>query len=91
MQALIKNTLKISQDSFSCCKMDVSAGIYELAHLMNSKGEIWACESEIVQSTNQTAIGMNISEKGAFSCKETNMRNTRGFARTTVLHIVFVQ
>ena len=88
---MIKSTSKISQNSFSCYKVYVSGGIHELAHLMNNKGEIKACESEIVQSTNQTSIGMNINERGAFSCRETNMRNTRCFARAAVLHIVFVQ
>jgi hypothetical protein len=88
---MIKGTSKISQNSFSCCKVYVSGDIHELAHLMNNKGEIRACESEIVQSTNQTSISMNISEKGAFSCKETNMRNTRCLAKAIMLHIVFVQ
>ncbi|KAL6275231.1 hypothetical protein ACE6H2_018832 [Prunus campanulata] len=72
------STIKIAKNTFDSNPMSKGRLVHKLADVVHSKGNIRACESEILQSTNDTFVLRGIIQWNTImEAKTTSTSNRR--------------
>ena len=66
---MMKSATKISENSFSSLKMNSCRTAHELTQLVHTKGKVWTCESQILESPNHASIPRGVRKSNTIMKK----------------------
>ena len=74
---MMKSAMKIFENSLSSFKMNSCRIAHELTQLVHTKGKVWVCERQILESPNHASIPSGVRKSNTIMRKQLCRRAVR--------------